>query len=175
MKQIDVFIKAFARLQKRSSRKCVLNIYGKIVQEDYYLSIQQLIKSLGIIEGTVRFMGHSENIAATIAADKINMYWGTTFDTSVGYSSIEVGALGVPCILWNENSETTAVYPEEQTGGAMIAPNRIEDFVERNLKYLESGAALEELSIKQREYFIRTHNIINRIKDFEDYVVSLKH
>ncbi len=174
-KQIDVFIKAFEQLQKRLSRRCVLNIYGKIVHQDYYEDIQQLIKSSEIIEDTVCFMGHTHDIAATIIKDKINMYWGTTLDTSVGYSSIEVGAMGVPSILWNENSETTAAYPEEQTNGSMIAPNRIDDFVERNLNYLESDESLEELSIKQREYFIKTHNVTDKIIDFENYVVSMKY
>lgn len=174
MKPIEIFIKAFEKLQKKLGRKCVLNIYGKIEQEDYYKELQALIESLDIIENTARFMGHSDDIGATISKDKINMYWGTTFNTSVGYSSIEVGALGVPCILWNENDATASEYAEEQTNGLLIAPNRIDDFIERNLKYLQCDESLKELSLKQREYFFSNHNIIDKIKDFEDYVASIK-
>lgn len=174
MKPIEVFIKAFEKLQKKLERECVLNIYGKIEQEDYYEELQKLIESLDLSENTVCFMGHSDDIGATIKKDKINMYWGTTLDTSVGYSSIEIGALGVPTILWNENEECASNYPEQQTNGVMVAPNRIDDFVERNVKYLQSDELLKELSRKQREYFVKNHNITDKIRDFEDYVLSLK-
>lgn len=175
MKPIRVFIEAFEGLQKQlGERQCVLNIYGKIEHENYHKEMLELIESMEIVKDTVRFMGHSDNIAATITKDKINLYWGTTYDTSVGYASIEVGALGVPCIFWNENFETASDYAEEQTNGLIIAPNQIDDFVGRNLKYLENNESLEALSRKQREYFIKEHNVVEKIKDFEDYVASMK-
>ncbi len=101
------------------------------------------------------------------------MYWGLAINTSVGYASIEVGAMAIPSIFWNFDEQADFASILKQTDNLMMVYNRTEDFVEANLKYLNDEKLLAELSVKQHEYFIDRHNIKDRIKNFEDYVVSI--
>jgi hypothetical protein len=119
-------------------------------------------------------MGHTKDIAASIKRGKVNVSWGIAINTSLGYSSIEIGAMGVPGFYWNFDEETEAATILEQTNGAMMVHNRTDDFVADNLKYITNKDSLAELSARQREFIFNRHHIPDRIKIFEEYVVAMK-
>lgn len=173
VKPINMFIEAFARLREQLPRDCVLNIYGEIRDKDYYAELQQMIADLNLDENSIRFMGHTSNIAETIKNDKINVYWGLSISTSVGYASIEIGAMGVPCFFWSLDAENDFNLILEQTDDSMLVHNKTEEFVASNLKYLNDDRLLTDLSIKQRSFLIGRHDINDRIKNFEDYTLSI--
>lgn len=173
MKPIDVFIKAFAKLRQQSLDKCILKIYGEVQDQNYYQQLQDLIKTLQMNNQDIIFAGHVEDIAQTIKQDKINIYWGMSINSSIGYASIEVGAMGIPSVFWNYDDQTSSIYVQEQTSGVMLSYNHISDFIDSNLIYLSSNSSLADLSIKQREYFTNNHNIVSRIERFQDYVKSI--
>lgn len=173
-KPIDSFIEAFSKIRRQTQNKCFLNLYGEIVDEEYKQHLQKLMKDLEIEPESVRFMGHTKNIADTIKKDKINLYWGVAINTSVGYSSIEVGAMGIPSIFWNWDNSTDSSSIIQQTDGLMMVYNQLEEFVENNLKYIADKDLLAELSTKQRDYIFDKHHIENRINNFEEYVISIK-
>lgn len=172
-KPIDIFIEAFAKLQKLSQHKCVLNIYGEISDENYQKELLDSSRSLGLDPETVHFKGHTMDIAKTIQEDRINIYWGMGMNMSVGYSSIEIGAMGIPSIFWNYDHKSSSTFVQEQTNGQMFGFNQVDDFVKANLDFFENTDFLKEVSIKQREYFFRTNNIVDKIKDFEKYIEVL--
>ncbi len=172
MKPIDQYLKAFELVQKQSAHNCRLNIYGEIQQEEYFQQMQRLVEDLSIKE-MVHFMGHSSSIAETVRKDKINVCWSSSTNTNIGYASIELGAFGVPCFHCNAGEDESSQI-SEQTGGAILTYNKINDFVEAFLKYASHNESLAALSAKQREYMMKNHNIGNKIKDFENYVISIK-
>lgn len=173
MKPIDIFIKAFGKIQKQMRHKCVLNIYGEIQDEGYHQDLQQLAAKLKINKDSVRFLGHTKNIRKTLEEDKVNIYWGFSTNTNMGYASIEVCAMGIPGIFWNLVGRIDFASLFKQTNGSMVVHKEMNDFVADNLKYLADNNLLAELSVKQRDYLISRHNITDKIKDFENYVVSL--
>lgn len=167
----DQFIQAFAQIQQKLQHKSVLHIYGEIIDKDYYDHLQQLISSLNIESGSVKFMGHTKDMAASIKNDKVNVYWGHITNSSCGYSTIEIGAMGVPSFFWtwDEIGESENDDPDDNL---MFLHNKLDGFVDSNLKYLSNNKLLAELSGKQREFFISRHHITGKIKDFENYVAS---
>jgi glycosyltransferase involved in cell wall biosynthesis len=173
-KPIEPFIKAFAKIQKQTQYKCMLNLYGEIIDEDYYHHLRQLICSLGVNDNSIRFMGHTKDISSTIKQDKINLYWGVAINTSIGYASIEVGAMGIPSILWNLDESTDFTLVLKQTNNLMIVHNKLDDFVSSNLEYISNDTLLAELSVKQRDYIINKHHVSNSTTNFEKYITSIK-
>lgn len=172
-KSIDVFITAFAKLREQLSYECVLNVYGEIQDEQYHQQLQQLMSEQGLNTHSVRFMGHSLDMAESITQDGVNIYWGIAMNASCSYSSIEIGALGVPCFFWNQDAITDYRTILEQTGNSMIAHNDIRNFVADNIRFATDDGLLSELSARQRRFFTERHDISNKIKDFESYIAAI--
>jgi len=172
-KPIDVFIEAFAKIHSQLPINSVLHVYGEIQDKNYHQELIEAISDSGIGPNSVIFWGHSGDMAESIRNDKVNVYWGHAMNASCGYASIEVGAMGVPCIFWNNDSMTDYKSILEQTNNTMLVHNRIEDFVADNLRYVSDQELLCELSAKQRKFLTERHDISERIKDFETYVASI--
>ena len=173
MKRIDVFIESFAKMSRTATAKLTLYIYGDVQDEDYYQELQRQIADYEITDA-VRFMGHSSDMAESIKQDKINLYWGLSIGASVGFSSIEVGAMGIPSIYWSVDKSSDHARIADQTNGAIIAHNNINEFVGANLHYISDPELFAQLSAEQRNYFFTVHNIKENIEEFEAFVVSLK-
>lgn len=172
-KPIEPFIQSFGQIQKQSKCAVKLNIYGEILDAEYHKHLKKLASASGVANDSIRFMGHAHDIAETIKRDAINIYWGSTNNAVLGYSSIEVGALGVPCIFYDLD-DAIDFTRAGATDEAIPVYNRINDFVGCNLKYIENGERLDELSKKQRAYIIAKHNTEGRIGELEDFIISLR-
>jgi glycosyltransferase involved in cell wall biosynthesis len=170
---LDRLIKAFAEVKNQSKRECLLNIYGQIIDQEQYEHLQDLIAELNIDENSVRFMGHAQNIAETVKRDNVNIYWGTSSGGILGYGSIETVAMGIPTIFFDYD-ESVALTDKLKAAESLMMYNRFDDFIAANLKYIPNNDLLAELSKKQRDYIVEKHHIANNIKDFENYVASLK-
>lgn len=173
-KPLEEMLKAYELIQKNLNGKSVLNIYGEKFDKVYYEYLLDLISRLQIAKGSIRFMGHSQNIAESIKRDKVNIYWGITNSALLGYASIEIGAMGVPSIFWDldESIDSDALF--KQTDESLVAYHKTEDFAAANVRYASNNQSLCELSTNLRDYIFRNHHIANRIEEFQDYLVSLK-
>jgi glycosyltransferase involved in cell wall biosynthesis len=172
-KPIDAFIESFYEIKMNCHRQVKLLIYGEVVDQLYFEKLWNKMSGFGLGENDIVFKGHAPNMAAAIAQDRVNIYWGLSINTSVGYASIEVGAMGIPSIYWNLDTNTGSDYVSEATSGTLISHNVIGDFVKTNLALISDDETLAALSLRQRAYFLRESDISQRIGAFEDYVISI--
>lgn len=171
---LDKYIEAFARLQNQTSRQFRLHIYGEIVDREQYRHLINLIESRKINAGSIRFMGHAQDMARTIENDKVNIYWGSCSGGVLGYGSIEVVAMGVPTVFLDIGEAADAEILAEKIKSSLLIYDELDKFVAASLKLMENNDALAELSKKQREYIIGSHHIDNFIGKFERYIISIK-
>ncbi|MFZ4771898.1 MAG: hypothetical protein ACOYLO_17080, partial [Ferruginibacter sp.] len=116
------------------------------------------------ISDAVHFMGHTEDIPATLKQAGIDLIWfQSNNQLPAGYAALEIAMSAIPQVFWdfmnNGIDETlAAIYP---------CFTRISDFTEYTEKLLLAPEIRKQLGIKQRDFILEKHSVQNNIQLLE--------
>ena len=160
MKPLDPFFYALKLLLEKGM-KVELLVYGS--GDPAALGIIRQLNYLYILDA-VRFMGHTEDIPATLKQAGIDLIWfQSNNQLPAGYAALEIAMSAIPQVFWdfmsNGIDETlAAIYP---------CFTRISDFTEYTEKLLLAPEIRKQLGIKQRDFILEKHSVQNNIQLLE--------
>ena len=100
-KPIDIFLKAFQEIINKGESQVKLHIFGTTTQDPTYLAHLKEFISKNNLDQMVIFEGHSDDMINSIKEKNIDLVWGLSIYSFMGFSSLEIGAYGIPIILNN--------------------------------------------------------------------------
>jgi glycosyltransferase involved in cell wall biosynthesis len=133
--------------------------------------LKKLSESLDI-HHKVFFEGHQTSIEKTLKEDNLTIIWMISYNSFLGYASIEVGSFGIPIVFWDLGAGN---YKNvlKKTRGAVHTFSTIPEFIEFNSNLLASPEKLKSLGEKLRKYILSEHEINNHIVRLEEYYIDI--
>lgn len=168
IKPIDKLIVAFKHFNQLCPES-KLKIFGKIQEEDYYFELINKIKSMNL-EDNILFMGHVDDMIASVKKENVNLVWVLSIFQFVGYAGVELCLNNVPIILNNIDGDSK----KELDNSNSIPPYFYDEIKLANYTYdiIREDKLGELLSVEKQEYIIKNNLKIN-ISKYENYLETI--
>jgi glycosyltransferase involved in cell wall biosynthesis len=124
------------------------------------------LDSLGI-RNRVTFAGHSVDMRRSLEEDGVSFAWMTAYDDSLGYASIELAAMGVPCCFYNVGRGQSPDEIRRRTGGAVNCFGSPTELAESTAAFYRDEGRYRALGSLLREFVQERHDVHKLIGQIE--------
>jgi glycosyltransferase involved in cell wall biosynthesis len=124
------------------------------------------LDSLGI-QNRVTFAGHSADMRKSLEEDGVSFAWMTAYDDSLGYGSIELAAMGVPCCFYNVGHGQSSEEIRRKTGGAVNCFRSPAELAESTAAFYRDEGRSGALGSLLREFVQERHDVHKLIGQVE--------
>jgi glycosyltransferase involved in cell wall biosynthesis len=172
IKGTDILIQVAAKICARYPRAVFL-IPGKVLEPEYYNTIVQTMRSLGLTEN-VRFLGSSDRVFSMLKMSNVFCL----LSRSEGFSNalLEAMASGLPCVVTDVGGNKEAL--EDAQSGFLVPNEDVKAAAEKILALLEDPSKAVRMGRRGREIIeqkFTTDVMVNRLARFYDTLLQRAH
>ena len=162
-KPIDPFLYAFQVLKHYDS-EFELYIYGNGNPEE--VGLADHIRYLNL-EGSVKFLGHQDDILESAVRDEIGLTWFLGFHgMPAGFAGYDICSIGLPQLFWDLKSGSKI------NNNVIPMFSQIIELADYTLKLFQNTNEIIKLSEKQLNYVSEERDITKFICSLESYLIK---
>jgi glycosyltransferase involved in cell wall biosynthesis len=172
IKGTDIAVQVAAKVCARHPRAVFL-IPGKVLEQEYYDTLEQTVRSLGLIDN-VKFLGSSDRVFSLLKISDVFCL----LSRSEGFSNalLEAMAAGLPCVATDVGGNKEAM--EDAQSGFLVPNEDVNAAAEKILALLDDPALARRMGRRGREIIeqkFTTDVMVNRLASFYDALLQRAH